>query len=158
MDWLSLDTQNCPVQRTLELVGEKWSLLIIREAVNGIRKFDDFRDHLAMSEAVLADRLKKLVAAGILETRPYRPPGERTRNEYRLTGKGWDMWPIVMALMQWGDKHAADPRGPLLDVRHAECGAEVRVIVECSRDHTVLDHTCVTVRPGAGARERDRGE
>lgn len=62
MDWLSLDTQNCPVQRTLALVGEKWSLLLIRETINGVRRFDDFRDHLGMSEAVLSDRLRKLLA------------------------------------------------------------------------------------------------
>lgn len=154
MDWLALDTRNCPVQRTLNLVGEKWNLLIIREAVNGVRRFDDFRDHLAVSEAVLADRLRKLVASGILSTQPYRPPGGRTHNEYRLTSKGWDLWPIVMSLMQWGDKYTADPQGPLLDVRHSGCGAEVRVVVECSHDHAVLDHTQVTVRPGRGARAR----
>ena len=154
MNWLELDTENCPVQRTLNLVGEKWSLLIIREAVNGVRKFDDFHGHLAVSEAVLADRLRKLLAAGILETRPYQPPGGRTRHEYRLTAKGWDLWPIIMSLMQWGDKYVADPQGPLLDVRHAECGAPVRVVVECTRDHAVVDHTRVAVSPGASAHPR----
>ncbi|MFI8975123.1 winged helix-turn-helix transcriptional regulator [Nocardia asteroides] len=156
MDWLDLDTQNCPVQRTLEIVGEKWSLLIIREVINGVRRFDDFRDHLGMSEAVLADRLRKLVAAQILETRPYRPAGGRTRNEYVLTNKGWDLWPIIVSLMQWGDKHAADAEGPFLDVRHADCGAPIRVVVECSHDHTSVAHDQVVVSPGASARDRTR--
>ncbi|MEV0081009.1 helix-turn-helix domain-containing protein [Nocardia neocaledoniensis] len=154
VDWLGLDTANCPVQRTLALVGEKWSLLIVREAINGVRRFDDFRDHLGMSEAVLADRLRKLVAAGILMTRPYRSPGGRTRNEYRLSEKGWDLWPVIVSLMQWGDKYTADPEGPFLDVRHADCDAPVRVVVECSHDHAALTHNEVVVRPGASARTR----
>lgn len=156
MDWLDLDTGNCPVQRTLELVGEKWSLLIVRETINGVRRFDDLHDHLGISEAVLADRLRKLVAVGILHTRPYQAPGERTRNEYRLSQKGWDLWPVVVSLMQWGDKYTADPEGPFLDVRHADCGAPVRVVVECSHDHAALTHTDVDVQPGASARRRSR--
>lgn len=156
MDWLSLDTQNCPVKRTLDIVGEKWSLLLIREAINGVRRFDDFRDHLGVSEAVLADRLRKLVAAEILETRPYRPEGGRTRNEYALTEKGWDTWPIIVSLMQWGDKYTADPEGPFLNVRHADCGAPVRVVVECTDDHTEIAHREVVVSAGASARERKR--
>ncbi len=154
MDWLSLDTRNCPVQRTLELVGEKWSLLLIREAINGVRRFDDFRDHLGMSEAVLSDRLRKLVAAGILGTRPYRPAGGRTRNEYVLTSKGWDLWPVIVSLMQWGDKYTADPEGPFLDVRHTDCGAPVRVVVECSNSHEEVGRDQVAVNPGPSARER----
>lgn len=156
MDWLSLDTQNCPVQRTLALVGEKWSLLIVREAINGVRRFDDFRDHLGVSEAVLSDRLRKLVAAGILMTQPYRSTGARTRHEYRLTDKGWELWPVVVALMQWGDKYTADPEGPFLDVRHADCGSPVRVVVECRDDHAPLTENDVVVQPGATARTLNR--
>ncbi|WP_175585243.1 winged helix-turn-helix transcriptional regulator [Nocardia cyriacigeorgica] len=154
VDWLSLDTQNCPVKRTLDIVGEKWSLLVIREAINGVRRFDDLRDHLGVSEAVLADRLRKLVAAQILETRPYRPAGGRTRHQYVLTDKGWDMWPIIVSLMQWGDKYAADPEGTFLDVRHADCGSPVRVVVECSDHHEAIAHDQVVVSAGASARER----
>lgn len=156
MDWLSLDTENCPVKRTLEIVGEKWSLLVIREVINGVRRFDDFRDHLGVSEAVLADRLRKLVAAEILETRPYRPVGGRTRNEYVLTDKGWDLWPVIVSLMQWGDKYTADPQGPLLNIRHADCGGPVRVVVQCGDDHDTVAHDQVVVSAGASARERIR--
>lgn len=111
MQYLEMDTENCPVRRALDVVGEKWSLLILRDAFNGVRRYDDFRRHLGLSEAVLADRLRKLVAAGILRVEPYREPGARTRSQYRLTPKGRDLWPVLLALKQWGDSHAGDPAG-----------------------------------------------
>ncbi|MEU9116837.1 helix-turn-helix domain-containing protein [Streptomyces sp. NPDC048483] len=154
MKWLEMSTENCSVQRTLDVVGEKWTLLILRDAVNGVRRFDDFRRHVGLSEAVLSDRLRKLVAAGILKTVPYQDPGSRTRNEYRLTDKGWDLWPVLVALRQWGEKHTADPKGPVLDIRHSACGAPVSVVVECSGDHAALTPAEVTVRPGPAARPR----
>ncbi|MFI1380292.1 winged helix-turn-helix transcriptional regulator [Embleya sp. NPDC020886] len=152
LKWLDIDPSECPVRRTLDLVGEKWSLLILRDAVNGVRRFDDFRRHVGLSEAVLADRLRKLVAGGVLAARPYREPGARTRNEYRVTAKGWDLWPVLLALKQFGEKHRADPAGPMLDIRHDDCGAPVRVVVACSEGHSHLTHREVTVRPGPSAR------
>ncbi|MFF5970214.1 winged helix-turn-helix transcriptional regulator [Streptomyces sp. NPDC012769] len=155
MQYLEMDTENCPVRRTLDVVGEKWSLLILRDAFNGVRRYDDFRRHLGLSEAVLADRLRKLVAAGILRVEPYREPGARTRSQYRLTSKGRDLWPVLLALKQWGDTHAADPAGTPLDIRHDDCGAPVRVEVVCGgEDHVVLTPYEVTVRSGPGARPR----
>ncbi|MFJ8112944.1 winged helix-turn-helix transcriptional regulator [Streptomyces sp. NPDC096132] len=154
MEWLEAGTENCPVQRTLDLVGEKWTLLILRDAVNGVRRFDDFRRHIGLSEAVLSDRLRKLTAAGVLTTVAYREPGSRSRNEYRLTRKGWDLWPVLVALRQWGDTYAPDPAGPVLDMRHAECGAPVRVVVECAEEHAALTPREVSARPGPGARRR----
>ncbi|WP_399416775.1 winged helix-turn-helix transcriptional regulator [Streptomyces sp. WAC00469] len=109
MGWLETSTENRTVQRTPNLVGEKWSLLLVRDAMNGVRSFDDFRRHIGLSEAVLADRLRTLVAAGILETVAYREPGGRTGHEYRLTPEGWDLWPAMIALKQWGDRCTADP-------------------------------------------------
>src|SRR3977135_3779743 len=103
VNWLEMSTDNCSIQRTLGVVGEKWTLLIIRDAMNGVRRFDDFRRHVGLSEPVLADRLRKLVAADILETRPYRAEGQRSRLEYRLTDKGLDLHAALVALMQWGD-------------------------------------------------------
>lgn len=156
MKWQETSTENCPVQRTLHVVGEKWTLLILRDAVNGVRRFDDFCHHIGLSEAVLSDRLRKLTAAGILATVPYREPGSRSRNEYRLTSKGWDLWPVLMALSQWGEAHALDPEGPgpVLDVTHTDCGAPVRVAVQCAAEHTTLTPRDVTARPGPGARHR----
>ncbi len=154
MEFLETSTDNCPIQRTLELVGEKWTLLVVRDAANGVRRFDDFRRHIGLSDAVLSDRLRKLTAAGILRAVPYQEPGSRTRHEYRLTRKGWDLWPVLVALKQWGDTHAPDPEGPVLDLRHAECGAPVRVVVECAAEREALNPTQVIARPGLGARRR----
>ncbi|MGW0598860.1 winged helix-turn-helix transcriptional regulator [Streptomyces sp. NPDC002776] len=154
MEWLDVSTENCPVQCTLDLVGEKWTLLILRDAANGVRRFDDFRRHIGLSEAVLSDRLRKLTAAGILTTVPYREPGSRSRYEYRLTRKGWDLWPVLVALRQWGETYAPDPQGPVLDLRHAGCGAPVRVVVECAEEHAALSPREVSAKPGPGARRR----
>lgn len=154
MEWIEASTENCPVQRTLDVVGEKWTLLILRDAVNGVRRFDDFRRHIGLSEAVLSDRLRKLTSAGVLKTVPYQEPGSRARNEYRLTRKGWDLWPVLMALSQWGEAYALDDRGPVLDVRHTECDAPVGVVVACSAGHSALSPGDVTARLGSGARPR----
>ncbi|GKQ41934.1 helix-turn-helix domain-containing protein [Streptomyces sp. A012304] len=154
MEWLETSTENCPVQRTLDVVGEKWTLLILRDAVNGVRRFDDFHRHIGLSEAVLSNRLSKLIAAGILKTVPYREPGSRSRNEYRLTRKGWDLWPVLMALRQWGEAYALDSESPVLDLRHTDCDAPVRVVVECSEGHSALAPGQVTAQLGPGARLR----
>ncbi|MFF2214098.1 winged helix-turn-helix transcriptional regulator [Streptomyces antibioticus] len=154
MEWLEASTENCPVQRTLDIVGEKWTLLILRDAAAGVRRFDDFHRHIGLSEAVLSDRLRKLTAAGILTTVPYREPGSRSRNAYRMTRKGWDLWPVLIALRQWGDMYAPEPDGPVLDIRHEECGAPVRVVVECAAESVPLTPRDVSARPGPGARRR----
>ncbi|MET9061084.1 helix-turn-helix domain-containing protein [Streptomyces antibioticus] len=154
MEWLEASTENCPVQRTLDIVGEKWTLLILRDAAAGVRRFDDFHRHIGLSEAVLSDRLRKLTAAGILTTVPYREPGSRSRNAYRMTRKGWDLWPVLIALRQWGDTYAPEPDGPVLDIRHEECGAPVRVVVECAAENVPLTPRDVSARPGPGARRR----
>ena len=107
MEWLDTSTENCSVQRTLDVIGEKWTLLVLREAFNGVRRFDDMRRHLRVSESVLADRLRTLVDAGVLDTAPYQAPGQRSRREYRLTAKGFDLYPILIALLQWGDRYCS---------------------------------------------------
>ncbi|GAQ58258.1 winged helix-turn-helix transcriptional regulator [Streptomyces acidiscabies] len=156
MEWLDVDTELCPVQRTLDVAGEKWTFLILRDAMNGVRRFDEFRRHLGVSEAVLSGRLRKLVDVGILRTEAYQEPGMRERFEYRLTRKGWDLWPALVALRQWGDVYAGVEEGPVLDLRHKECGGEVRVVVECVDGHGELAPRDVVARPGVGARVRER--
>ncbi|QPP05945.1 helix-turn-helix transcriptional regulator [Streptomyces bathyalis] len=154
MEWLEASTENCPVQISLGVVGEKWTLLILRDACNGVRRFDDFRRHIGLSEAILSNRLRKLTAAGILKTVPYQEPGSRSRNEYRVTRKGWDLWPVLVALKQWGEVYGDDSSEPVLDLRHDECGAPVRVVVECTEGHTELTPSEATAMPGPGARMR----
>jgi DNA-binding HxlR family transcriptional regulator len=152
MSWLEFDTERCSVQRTIGVIGEKWTLLLIRDAANGVHRFDDFRRHVGLSEAVLADRLRTLVAEGILETREYREPGQRTRNEYRLTAKGWDLFPVLVALAQFGDKHLAGDDGRPWEIRHRECGHVVRAEVRCSHDAAVLTPRDTESVPGPGAK------
>jgi DNA-binding HxlR family transcriptional regulator len=152
MDWLGVSADNCSIRRTLEVVGQKWTLLLIRDAVNGVRRFDDFHRHVGLSEPVLADRLRKLVAAEILEPSTYREASQRTRTEYRLTAKGWELYPALIALMQWGDKYLADPEGPPIHVLHETCGAPLRASVHCTREHAPVNPHETLVRPGPSAR------
>lgn len=157
--WLENRTDNCSVQRTLDVIGEKWTLLLLRDAANGVHRFDDFRRHVGLSEAVLTDRLRTLVGAGILETREYQEPGQRRRREYRMTAKGWDLLPALVAVMQWGDKYLADDAGPPWVIRHKACGRRVRAEVRCTYDHELLTEHDTKAGPGPGARpvESSRG-
>jgi DNA-binding HxlR family transcriptional regulator len=138
VDWRDFDSAECSIHRTLAIIGEKWTMLIIRDAANGVRRFDDFRRHVGLAEAVLSDRLRTLVSRGIFETREYQEPGQRKRNEYRLTAKGWDLFPVLIALMQWGDEHLSDRGGQPWEVQHKACGHRVRAQVRCTHDDEVL--------------------
>lgn len=140
--------QNCSIARTLELVGERWTLLVLREVFLRVRRFDAMQGKLGIARNVLAARLDRLVGEGILEKVPYneRPP----RYEYRLTEKGLDLWPIIVELLRWGDRYAA-PDGPPVVLRHKECGGELgerRVCTRCGEELTVRD---VVGEPGPGA-------
>jgi DNA-binding HxlR family transcriptional regulator len=117
------ESQTCSVARTLELVGERWTLLIIRDAFLGVRRFGDFADRLGVARNVLQDRLERLVEAGILVKVPYQ---ERPlRHEYRLTDMGRDLWPSIVALLQFGDKHLAPEAGPPMLLLHRGCGGRL---------------------------------
>jgi DNA-binding HxlR family transcriptional regulator len=152
MDWKSISTANCSVQRALDVVGEKWSLLVLRDAFHGVRRFDELRRHVGVSEAVLADRLRTLVAAGILAPRSYREPGRRTRYEYVVTARGWELQPVVVGLLQWGDRYLADEDGPPVLVRHRGCGAPAEAVLRCSADGQVLSPRQTETVAGPGAR------
>jgi DNA-binding HxlR family transcriptional regulator len=133
-------SQVCSVARTLELVGERWTLLIIRDAFLGVRRFGDFADRLGIARNVLQDRLTRLVDAGVLEKVPY---SERPlRHEYRLTAMGRDLWPSIVALMQFGDRHLSEPDGPPMVLLHRDCGGELddrRVCRRCGRPLELRD-------------------
>src|SRR4051812_21573898 len=129
--------ERCSVDRALGVVGTRSAMLIMREAYYGTRRFDDFARRVGVTEAVAAARLKHLCSAGLLEREPYREPGQRTRFEYRLTEMGRDLVPALLALMQWGDQYLSGSAGRPLAVRHADCGAEVRVTAVCAEGHEV---------------------
>jgi DNA-binding HxlR family transcriptional regulator len=129
------DRSRCSVAGTLAVIGEKWSLLVLREAFLGVRRFADFQRHLGAPKAVLTDRLVTLVDQGILRRVPYQAEGERKRYEYRLTAKGIDLYPTLVALMQWGDRYLADDGVPPLALEHQDCGSPVRLGLVCEAGH-----------------------
>jgi DNA-binding HxlR family transcriptional regulator len=150
MTTASWDRSGCSIAGTLSVVGEKWSLLVLREAFLGVRRFADFQRVLGAPKAVLTDRLATLVAEGVLDRVPYRAEGERQRHEYRLTGKGLDLYPALVALMEWGDKYLADGFAPL-ELRHRDCGAPVRLAVVCDEGHELASARDVRPMPRAAA-------
>jgi DNA-binding HxlR family transcriptional regulator len=151
-DRLRYSDANCPIKGTLEIVGEKWSLLVLREAFYGVRRFDDFQRALGCARNLLSERLAKLVEHGLLERVAYREPGQRRRFEYRLTEKGRDLQPTLIALMQWGDRWTADSDGPPVEVLHRGCGAKVHAALTCEDGHGDLSPRELDAVPGPGAR------
>jgi DNA-binding HxlR family transcriptional regulator len=126
----SFAEMNCSVARTLEVVGEWWTMLVVREAFSGVRRFDDFQGRLGIARNVLAARLQRLVDFGILERRLYQERPERY--EYRLTEKGFDLYPVLLSLMHWGDRWMAGPEGPPVRLVHENCGHEATSMLSCS--------------------------
>jgi DNA-binding HxlR family transcriptional regulator len=142
------ESQTCSVARTLELVGERWTLLIIRDAFLGVRRFGDFAERLGIARNVLQDRLERLVAAGVLVKVPYQ---ERPlRHEYRLTDMGRDLWPSIVTLMQFGDKHLAGEAGPPLLLLHDGCGGELDDRRICKTCGAAVELRDVESVPGPG--------
>jgi len=123
------DGQNCSIARSLELLGERWTLLVIREAFLGTRRFEGFTERLDIARNVLTTRLTRLVEEGVLEKVRYQERPERF--EYRLTEKGVDLWPVIVALLQYGDRYYA-PDGPPVILRHRDCGGELDSHRYCS--------------------------
>jgi DNA-binding HxlR family transcriptional regulator len=111
VQWTTVDLSNCPIVRALDVVGTRWTLIVLREAFNGVRRFEDFQQHLGVSPSVLSRRLKDMVDGGLLRREPYREGGERERHAYHPTDKAWDLYPVIVGLMQWGDRHLGDPDG-----------------------------------------------
>jgi DNA-binding HxlR family transcriptional regulator len=122
--------EHCSIAATLEIVGDRWTLLILREASVGVRRFADFQARLGLARTVLSDRLGRLVDEGILERRRYQERPERF--EYPLTAKGEDLWPVLKALMTWGDEHVMGGQAPVLH-RHRACGGLITDRRVCSR-------------------------
>jgi DNA-binding HxlR family transcriptional regulator len=144
--------ENCSIERTLALLGEKWTLLVLREAFSGVRRFADFQTGTRAPRQVLSARLTRLVDEGLLRKVPYQEPGQRQRDEYRLTQKGLDLYPIMVSLMHWGDRYVSDPDGPPVVLTHRDCGAPVEQHLRCAHDHEVTGPREVTALPGPGAR------
>jgi DNA-binding HxlR family transcriptional regulator len=128
--------ERCTIAKALEVLNTRSALLIMREAFYGTTRFDDFAARVGISEPAAAARLRELVDEGLLEREDYREPGQRTRQQYRLTDKGGELLPVLLALMQWGDRWLDDRGGPL-ELRHRDCGEEVGVSIRCAAGHEV---------------------
>jgi DNA-binding HxlR family transcriptional regulator len=148
---LAYSTENCTVGRTMAILGERWTFVVLREVFNGIRRFDHIRTHTSIPRQVLTGRLALLVEHGILRREPYQPPGERVRHEYRLTPKGFDLYPVLAAIADWGDRYLADPAGAPNELSHRDCGAQVHAVLTCEEGHRIDDPRDVVPRPGPGA-------
>jgi DNA-binding HxlR family transcriptional regulator len=124
------DRTSCSVARSLDVLGDAWSVLVVREMFLGTHRFDQLQEHLGIARNVLAARLRRLVDTGILIKRQYQehPP----RFEYHLTSKGVDLYPVVVALLQWGDRYLADPSGGPMLLEHAVCGHIAQIVPTCS--------------------------
>jgi DNA-binding HxlR family transcriptional regulator len=136
-----LSGEACSIARPAALLGDTWTMLILRQCFRGMRRFEEFQSSLGMSRPVLADRLDLLVTAGVLERRPYAE-AQRTRHEYRLTDVGMDLYPVLMALRTFADKHMSPPEGPIALYRHRGCGGlaeSVHRCTECGDELTARD-------------------
>ena len=131
--WVS---NRCSIAAALDVVSARSAFLLLREAFWGTTKFGDFAQRVGLSEAVTASRLKELVDEGLFEREDYREQGQRTRQRYRLTEKGADLLPVLVALMQWGDRWVASDGGSV-EIRHRGCGAHVGVYLQCDEGHSV---------------------
>jgi DNA-binding HxlR family transcriptional regulator len=148
---LDFSVDTCTIGRAMAILGEKWTMVVLREIFNGIRRFDDMRRRTAIPRQVLTNRLGVLVDHGLLRKEPYQVPGERARHEYRLTQKGLDLYPVMVAVAQWGDRYLADPEGPPVEFVHRDCGATMTVAPVCAAGHHVDDVRRIVPQPGPGA-------
>ncbi|UAW98195.1 helix-turn-helix transcriptional regulator [Halopseudomonas nanhaiensis] len=148
MRWEELDQQPCSLSRALSVIGDRWTLLILRDCFLGIRRFDAFERRLGVTRHVLADRLKKLVEAQVLVRVAYQQ--KPLREEYRLTDKGKDLHPVMLALVHWGDRHMADQRGAPVLHRHKACGQLMRPVTVCSECGEAVGVRDVVVEAGPG--------
>jgi DNA-binding HxlR family transcriptional regulator len=144
----ALADQQCTIARPSSFLGDRWTLVILRQAFNGVKRFEDFQSGLGISRSLLSDRLAALVEEGILRREPYKDE-IRTRDRYRLTPKGADLYPVLMALKSWGDKYMAD-EGPFVITRHKGCGGETEIAVRCTACGEELSAYDVEASPGPG--------
>jgi DNA-binding HxlR family transcriptional regulator len=145
------DTQACSMARSLEVVGERWTLLILRDIFLGIRKFEDLHRSLGVARNILQTRLELLTKEGVVEKRPY----QEGRYEYCLTPKGRELWPALMALLRWGDRHYAPHGRPRL-IKHRDCGGEVTEQLTCEKCGKSLTLQDVYWEWGPGAKEWEK--
>jgi DNA-binding HxlR family transcriptional regulator len=139
------------VARALSIIGDRWTLLIVRDAFLGLKRFQEFEADLGLPKKVLTERLQRLVEEGIFDRKPYQDRPER--HEYLLTEKGRGLWRVLAQLLMWGDEHYADDAGPPRILRHRECGGRLDYSLRCKKcGSEVKDSRDVHIAPGPGLR------
>jgi DNA-binding HxlR family transcriptional regulator len=146
------DLEHCSIRRALDVLGEKWTLLVLREAIYGIRRFDDFARALGCGRGVLSARLKTLIKEDVLTRRDYVEPGQRRRTEYLLTDKGRDLFPAILALSQWSERWTPPPGGPVSSVTDRGSGRPVVVVMTSDPGGERLRMHDIKIAPGPGAK------
>ncbi|WP_419254117.1 winged helix-turn-helix transcriptional regulator [Caulobacter sp. ErkDOM-YI] len=148
MKWDDLAAQPCSVSRSLAVIGDRWTLMILRDCFLGVRRFEAFQARLGISRSIVTDRLRVLVEEGVLRREAYQanPP----RHDYRLTAKGMDLHPVIMAVAHFGDTHYAGPEGPPLLRRHKGCGCDFHPVQACSACGEVVTAREVETRAAPG--------
>lgn len=146
MKWEDLAQEPCSVARSVAVIGDRWTLMILRDCFLGVRRFEAFQERLGISRTIIADRLKHLTEEGVLRRVAYQE--HPTRHEYRLTDKGLELHPVVMAIVHWGDRHYAGEAGPPLLHRHKTCGCDFHPVQTCSECGEPVNARAVETRPG----------
>jgi DNA-binding HxlR family transcriptional regulator len=146
MKWRALSDERCSVARSVAVIGDRWTLMLLRDCFLGVRRFEDFERRLGISRSIIAERLKRLVDEGVLRKEAYQD--HPVRHEYRLTEKGLALHPVIMAIVHWGDAHYADEGGPPLIHRHKTCGHDFAPVQTCSECGEVVTARDVDVRAG----------
>jgi DNA-binding HxlR family transcriptional regulator len=149
MRWSEIGDEDCSVARTVSIVGDRWTLLILRDCFLRVRRFEAFQEKLGITRPILAHRLRKLVDAGVLAKVPYQE--HPLRHEYRLTAKGLSLYPIIVGLAHWGDRHLSRKDGPPLLRRHKACGHLFDPVVTCSECGEVVGPRDISVEARAAA-------
>ncbi|MEY1661612.1 winged helix-turn-helix transcriptional regulator [Isoalcanivorax beigongshangi] len=148
MKWDEVGALPCSMARSLALLGDRWTLMVLRSLFMGMRRFDDFQTHLGVTRHVLSDRLSRLVEDGVLHKVPYmeRP----LRHEYRLTDMGRDLYPVMQALNAWGDKWLDGGHGAPLEFHHSSCGHRFTPLMVCSHCREPVDYRNTVPMAGPG--------
>lgn len=143
--------KNCAIARTGAMLGERWVFAVLRASYFKARTFEDYAASTGISRNILTDRLNSLVEHGILEKRPYEESGKRVRSEYRLTEAGLDLYPVILAMMEWGNKHAGFEDGAPVILRHRTCGCITHPTMVCSDCGEPVEAREIEPMPGPGA-------
>ena len=130
MKWSQLAAQPCSIARSVAVIGDRWTLMLLRDCFLGVRRFEDFERRLGISRSIIAERLKTLTDEGVLRREAYQD--RPIRHEYRLTDKGLALHPVIMDIVHWGDVHYAGADGPPLIHRHKACGCDFTPVQTCS--------------------------